>query len=310
MMSMCSASQPPSRAINPEAGFFGVAPGTGVQTNVTAVETMWGNTIFTNVALRDDGDVWWEGLTPTPPDHLTDWEGNDWTPGSGRPAAHPNSRFTVSVEQCPSIADDWDEADGVPIDAIVFGGRRATNVPLVTQARDWTHGVFMGATTSSETTAAAEGAVGELRRDPFAMLPFCGYNMADYWAHWLKVGESLGSNAPAVFQVNWFRKGADGRFLWPGFGENSRVLEWIVRRVEGRVDAVDTAIGRLPVAGDLDVTDLELAPGALDELFDVNHETWQRECDLTEDYFSSFGRHVPAALNAELASIRYHLDRS
>jgi phosphoenolpyruvate carboxykinase (GTP) len=298
------------RAINPEAGFFGVAPGTGVQTNVTAVETMWGNTIFTNVALRDDGDVWWEGLTPTPPDHLTDWEGNDWTPGSGRPAAHPNSRFTVSVEQCPSIADDWDEADGVPIDAIVFGGRRATNVPLVTQARDWTHGVFMGATTSSETTAAAEGAVGELRRDPFAMLPFCGYNMADYWAHWLKVGESLGSNAPAVFQVNWFRKGADGRFLWPGFGENSRVLEWIVRRVEGRVDAVDTAIGRLPVAGDLDVTDLELAPGALDELFDVNHETWQRECDLTEDYFSSFGRHVPAALNAELASIRYHLDRS
>ncbi|MFF2052879.1 phosphoenolpyruvate carboxykinase (GTP) [Leifsonia sp. NPDC058194] len=295
------------RAINPEAGFFGVAPGTGELTNSTAVETLWGNTIFTNVALRDDGDVWWEGLTDEPPAHLTDWQGNDWTPESGRPAAHPNSRFTVSADQCPAISDDWDAFDGVPIDAILFGGRRATNVPLVAQARDWTHGVFIGATISSEQTAAAEGTVGELRRDPFAMLPFCGYNMADYWGHWLEIGEKLGADAPAVFQVNWFRKGDDGRFLWPGFSENARVIEWIARRVEGGAGAVESPIGRLPRIDELDLDGLDLPDEDVAALFEVDRASWLAECDLTEAFFDRFGGRVPAALNAELASLRYHL---
>jgi phosphoenolpyruvate carboxykinase (GTP) len=294
-------------AINPEAGFFGVAPGTGETTNPTAVQTVWGNTIFTNVALRDDGDVWWEGLTDTPPAHLTDWEGNSWTPASGRPAAHPNSRFTVPAAQCPSIADGWEDVGGVPIDAIMFGGRRATNVPLVAEARSWKHGVFMGATISSEKTAAAEGTVGELRRDPFAMLPFCGYNMADYWAHWLRVGRGLGTQAPAIFQVNWFRKGEDGSFLWPGFGENSRVLEWIIRRVEGTVDAVDTPIGRMPVAGALNVNGLDVSDEALEQLFRIDPASWLAECDLTDEFFDRFGARVPPALRSELASLRYHL---
>ncbi|MGO4595357.1 phosphoenolpyruvate carboxykinase (GTP) [Leifsonia sp. 2TAF2] len=295
------------RAINPEAGFFGVAPGTGESTNRTAVNTLWGNTIFTNVALRDDGDIWWEGLTDEPPAHLIDWEGNDWTPGSGRPAAHPNSRFTVSAAQCPSIADDWDAFDGVPIDAILFGGRRATNVPLVAQARDWRHGVFIGATISSERTAAAEGKVGELRRDPFAMLPFCGYNMADHWAHWLEMGEKLGENAPEVFQVNWFRTGDDGRFLWPGFRENARVIEWIARRVEGTAGSVKTPIGNLPVVEQLDLQGLDLPAADVEALFEVEAESWLAECDLTEEFFDRFGSRVPAALRAELASLRYHL---
>ncbi|MBW8872631.1 MAG: phosphoenolpyruvate carboxykinase (GTP) [Leifsonia sp.] len=295
------------RAINPEAGFFGVAPGTGESTNRTAVNTLWGNTIFTNVALRDDGDIWWEGLTDEPPAHLIDWEGNDWTPGSGRPAAHPNSRFTVSAAQCPSIADDWDAFDGVPIDAILFGGRRATNVPLVAQARDWRHGVFIGATISSERTAAAEGTVGELRRDPFAMLPFCGYNMADHWAHWLEMGEQLGENAPDVFQVNWFRTGDDGRFLWPGFRENARVIEWIARRVEGTAGSVKTPIGHLPVVEQLDLRGLDLPAADVEALFEVDADSWLAECDLTEEFFDRFGSRVPAALRAELASLRYHL---
>ncbi|MDQ1580811.1 MAG: phosphoenolpyruvate carboxykinase [Microbacteriaceae bacterium] len=297
------------RAINPEAGFFGVAPGTGMDTNVTAVETLWGNTIFTNVALRDDGDVWWEGLTPTPPEHLIDWQGNDWTPDSGRPAAHPNSRFTVSAAQSPSISDDWNNPDGVPIDAILFGGRRATNVPLVVEARDWQHGVFIGATMSSEKTAAAEGVVGELRRDPFAMLPFCGYNMADYWAHWLRVGERLGFHAPAIFQVNWFRKSGDGRFLWPGFGENSRVIEWIIRRLEGAAGAIESPIGRLPITDELTMDGLDVSADDLAALFEVNRESWLAESELTAEFFARFDGRVPAALNAELASLRYHLTR-
>ncbi|MGK9148940.1 phosphoenolpyruvate carboxykinase (GTP) [Plantibacter flavus] len=295
-------------AINPEAGFFGVAPGTGAGTNATAVETLWGNTIFTNVALRDDGDVWWEGLTDEAPSHLVDWQGEDWTPDSGRKAAHPNSRFTVSAAQCPSIADDWDGADGVPLDAILFGGRRATNVPLVVEASSWEHGVFMGATISSEQTAAAEGTVGELRRDPFAMLPFCGYNMADYWGHWLRVGSTLEhGKAPKIFQVNWFRKDADGSFLWPGFGENSRVIEWIVRRLEDETSTRESAIGRLPVLDELNLDGIDVPQADLEALFAVDRDSWLAECDLTEAFFDTFGSRVPAALRAELAALRYRL---
>jgi phosphoenolpyruvate carboxykinase (GTP) len=295
-------------AINPEAGFFGVAPGTGESTNVTAVETLWGNTIFTNVALRPDGDVWWEGLTDEAPPELIDWEGNPWTPASGRPAAHPNSRFTVSAAQCPQIADDWDAPQGVPLDAILFGGRRATNVPLVVEATDWTHGVFMGSNISSERTAAAEGTVGELRRDPFAMLPFCGYNMADYFGHWLKVGQKLRfDRAPRVFQVNWFRKGTDGRFLWPGFGDNSRVIDWIIRRVEGQVPAADSPIGRLPRPEDLNLDGIDVPQADLDELFAIDPVSWMRETDLTEEFYRTFDGRVPAPLWAELAALRYRL---
>ena len=297
-------------AINPEAGFFGVAPGTGQSTNVTAVETLWGNTIFTNVALRPDGDVWWEGLTDEAPAELIDWEGNPWTPASGRPAAHPNSRFTVSAAQCPQIASDWDAPQGVPLDVILFGGRRATNIPLVVEATDWTHGVFMGSNISSEQTAAAEGTVGELRRDPFAMLPFCGYNMADYFAHWLKVGQKLRfDRAPRIFQVNWFRKGSDGRFLWPGFGDNARVIDWIIRRIDGEVGAVESPIGRLPRTEDLDLDGIDVAQADLDELFAVDTDLWLREADLTEEFFHTFEGRVPAALWAELAALRYRLKR-
>ncbi|MCT2225967.1 phosphoenolpyruvate carboxykinase (GTP) [Microbacterium paraoxydans] len=296
-------------AINPEAGFFGVAPGTGESTNVTAVETLWGNTIFTNVALRPDGDVWWEGLTDEAPANLIDWEGNDWTPDSGRPAAHPNSRFTVSAAQCPQISEDWEEA--VPLDVILFGGRRASNVPLVVEATDWTHGVFLGSNISSERTAAAEGTVGELRRDPFAMLPFCGYNMADYFGHWLKVGRGLRfDRAPRIFQVNWFRRGADGRFLWPGFGDNSRVVDWIIRRVAGDVPAVDSPIGRLPRVEDLNLDGLDIPAEDLDELFSVDPEAWKAEADLTEEFYDTFGDRVPAALRTELASLRYRLAKA
>lgn len=296
-------------AINPEAGFFGVAPGTGESTNVTAVETLWGNTIFTNVALRPDGDVWWEGLTDEAPANLIDWEGNDWTPDSGRPAAHPNSRFTVSAAQCPQISEDWEEA--VPLDVILFGGRRASNVPLVVEATDWTHGVFLGSNISSERTAAAEGTVGELRRDPFAMLPFCGYNMADYFGHWLKVGRGLRfDRAPRIFQVNWFRRGGDGRFLWPGFGDNSRVVDWIIRRVAGDVPAVDSPIGRLPRVEDLNLDGLDIPAEDLDELFSVDPEAWKAEADLTEEFYDTFGDRVPAALRTELASLRYRLAKA
>jgi phosphoenolpyruvate carboxykinase (GTP) len=299
------------RAINPERGFFGVAPGTGITTNPTAVDTVWGNSIFTNVALRDDGDIWWEGLTPKAPGHLIDWQGNDWTPASSTPAAHPNSRFTVTADQCPSIASDWDSPDGVQIDAILFGGRRPSTVPLVSQARDWTHGVFMGATMASETTAAAEGAVGRLRHDPFAMLPFCGYNITDYFAHWLEIGDSLGDDAPPVFSVNWFRKDADGNFIWPGFSENARVLEWIVRRVEGEVEVVETPIGKLPKVRDFNVEGLELPYEQLQAILAVDRAAWNREVDETARYFDELsegtGSAVPDRLLRELATLRSNI---
>lgn len=298
------------RAINPEAGFFGVAPGTGLRTNPTAVSALWGNTIFTNVATTPEGDVWWEGLTDEKPARLTDWRGEEWTPSSGRPAAHPNSRFTVSARQCPSIAEDWDDPDGVVIDAIIFGGRRASNVPLVVEARDWDHGVFMGATIASEQTAAAEGTVGELRRDPFAMLPFAGYNMADYFAHWLDFGRRLRRSArvPRVFQVNWFRKGADGSFLWPGFGDNARVLEWMVNRIDGQVGALDSPIGSLPTAGGLNVEGLDIDEAALEELFRVDPEAFLAEADDAERFFASFGDRLPPELERQLALLRARLE--
>lgn len=296
------------RAINPEAGFFGVAPGTGESTNVTAVETVWGNTIFTNVALRPDGDIWWEGLTDTPPAELTDWQGNPWTPNSGRVAAHANSRFTVSAAQCPQISPDWEDPEGVPLDIILFGGRRAANVPLVVEATDWEHGVFLGSTIASERTAAAEGKLGEVRRDPFAMLPFCGYNMGDYFAHWLKMGASLDpGKAPRIFQVNWFRRGADRRFLWPGFGDNSRVLEWIVRRLEGTASAVQTPIGHLPEIKDLNLDGLELPEADVEELFSVDPVAWLDEVDATEQFYSIFGETLPEELTGQLEALRGRL---
>ena len=294
------------RAINPEAGFFGVAPGTGASTNATAVETIWGNTIFTNVALRDDGDVWWEGLTDTPPAGLVDWTGRHWSPASGVPAAHPNSRFTVSAAQCPSISDDWEDPRGVVIDAIIFGGRRATNVPLVAEARGWEHGVFLGATISSERTAAAEGTVGELRRDPFAMLPFCGYNMADHWQNWLDVGAELRKTGgvPRIFQVNWFRKGEDGRWLWPGFGENGRVLAWILDRVEGTAAAVESPVGWLPAPGAIDYAAAGVSDADWAELFSIDPAAHLAEADDAAAFFDTFGGRVPEAVTAQLDELR------
>ncbi|KQV24721.1 MULTISPECIES: phosphoenolpyruvate carboxykinase (GTP) [unclassified Microcella] len=297
------------RAINPEAGFFGVAPGTSAKTNPTAMDTLWGNTVFTNVARTEDGDVWWEGMTSTPPAHLTDWRGNAWTPDSGVPAAHPNSRFTVSARQCPSIASTWEDPEGVVIDAIIFGGRRATNVPLVVEARDWDHGVFLGATIASEQTAAAEGTVGELRRDPFAMLPFCGYNMGDYFAHWLDFGRRLRRSArvPRVFQVNWFRKGADGSFLWPGFGDNARVLQWMVERLDGTAGAVDSPLGSIPTADGLNLDGLDIDESRLGELFAQDREALRVEADDIETFFATFGDRMPAELDRQLELLRRRL---
>ncbi|MDE0572625.1 phosphoenolpyruvate carboxykinase (GTP) [Demequina sp. B12] len=289
------------RAINPEAGFFGVAPGTGATTNPVAVDMLDHDVIFTNVALTDDGDVWWEGLTDTPPAHLTDWQGRDWTPNSTTPAAHPNSRFTVAAAQCPTIADTWDDPAGVPVDAIIFGGRRATNVPLVTQSTSWEHGVYLGATLASERTAAAEGTVGELRRDPFAMLPFSGIHMADYWAHWLSVGERLAAHGPtpAIFQVNWFRKGPDGAFLWPGFTENARVLEWIIKRVDGSAAYRETALGRAPVDGSINYAAAGVTRTAWEGLFATNREQLLAEAEDTSAFLQSYGPAVPEAITAQ-----------
>ena len=291
-------------AINPEAGFFGVAPFTSLKTNPTALLALDHDTIFTNVALTDDGDVWWEGMTDEKPAHLIDWTGKDWTPGSTGPAAHPNSRFTVRADQASSIADDWENPAGVPIDVILFGGRRATNIPLISESYDWEHGVFVGATVASEQTAAAEGTVGALRRDPFAMLPFCGYNMGDYWAHWLEVGRKLGSRAPRIFQVNWFRKDADGSYLWPGFGENSRPIEWALRRVNGEVDAIDAISGRIPSPGDLNLEGLDMTEDQVAKLFAFDDQAWSAEADVTSEYFAQFGDHAPAALYGQLDKLK------
>ena len=294
-------------AINPEAGFFGVAPGTGMKTNANAIRSLYANSLFTNVALTDDGDIWWEGLTEEPPAHLIDWKGNDWTPESEEVSSHANSRFTAPAEQCPSISDEWDNPAGVPISAILFGGRRATNVPLVAQARSWNHGVFMGATISSEMTAAAVGGLGQLRRDPFAMLPFCGYNMADYWGHWVNMGRTF-ANVPKLFQVNWFRKNEAGDFIWPGFGENSRVLAWVVDRLENEAEGIDSPVGVLPNREDLPLDGLEISAHDLEALFDVDKGSWLAECDLTEEYFSQFDGRVPAELQAELADLKQRLN--
>ena len=296
-------------AINPEAGFFGVAPGTGMGTNRNAIEALHANTVFTNVALTDDGDVWWEGLTDDKPAHLTDWRGRPWTPESPDPAAHPNARFTVPAAQCPVIASEWDDPKGVPISAILFGGRRASAVPLVTEAFDWAHGVFMGSTVASEGTAAAENKVGELRRDPFAMLPFCGYNMGDYFSHWLDVGgKSEAAKLPRIYMVNWFRKGDDGRFVWPGYGENSRVLKWIFDRLEGDAEAVDTAIGRVPAPGSLDTVGLGLTEAQIKLLKTVDVDVWREEASLIPAFYEKFGDRMPKELWDQLTALKARLE--
>jgi phosphoenolpyruvate carboxykinase (GTP) len=295
-------------AINPEAGFFGVAPGTGERTNPNAMRTFERNAIFTNCALTPDGDVWWEDMTEKKPAHLVDWLRRPWTPDAGRPAAHPNARFTAPAAQCPVISPDWENPEGVPISAFLFGGRRATVVPLVHEATSWRHGTFLGAIMSSEKTAAAAGKVGELRRDPFAMLPFCGYHMGDYMAHWLRIGAGAdASKLPGIYYVNWFRKGDDGKFLWPGYGENSRVLKWIFERVTGAGRAVDTPIGRLPAPGALDTHDLALPAQNLQRLLEVDIEGWTAELPSIRKHFGTFGDRLPAELNEELAGLEQRL---
>ena len=293
-------------AINPEAGFFGVAPGTNMSSNPNAMLTLTENAIFTNCGKTPEGDVWWEAMSPEPPASLIDWRGNDWTPETGTPAAHPNARFTAIASQCPVISEEWQNPDGVPISAILFGGRRATVVPLVAEARSWTHGTFMGSIISSEKTAAAVGTVGELRRDPMAMLPFCGYNMGDYWKHWLEVGKHQGAQMPLVYYVNWFRKGEGGRFLWPGFGENSRVLKWIFERCDGTANAVETPIGSVPTPESLDLEGLNLQAGDLDELLNVDRKGWLHELPLIREYYAQFGDRMPR----ELTSLVDHLEEA
>ena len=291
-------------AINPEAGFFGVAPGTGYDTNANAMHTLLGNCIFTNTAYTPDGDVWWEGMTDTKPARATDWRNQPWTPETETPAAHPNARFTAPASQCPSIAPEWQDPSGVPISAILFGGRRRTTVPLVTQAFDWDHGVFLGSIMASETTAAAGGAVGKLRFDPMAMLPFCGYNMADYFAHWLKIGtKTSAEKLPQIFFVNWFRRDAEGKFLWPGYGENSRVLKWVFERLNGSAVANKTAIGYLPDAGSLDVTGLKVSTEDLEQLLTIDQAGWREAVPQIREHFATFGDRLPAKLTASLDSL-------
>jgi len=290
-------------AINPEAGFFGVAPGTNLHTNPNAMATLSRGTIFTNTAFTKDGDVWWEGMTEKPPEHLTDWQGQPWSPASGGKAAHPNARFTVPVAQCPVLAPEWESPDGVPISAILFGGRRSDLVPLVTEARHWAQGVFFASVMASETTAAQSGAVGQLRRDPFAMLPFCGYNMADYFGHWLDVGATASAGAlPRIYYVNWFRKGTDGRFLWPGYGENSRVLRWVFERCEGQAKAADTPIGLVPTS--LDTLGLDVD---LEALLEVDRDEWRAEVKSIQEHYAVFGDRLPPLLDDELNDLRRRL---
>jgi len=293
-------------AINPEAGFFGVAPGTGEETNPNAMRGLEANCIFTNVAETDDGDVWWEGMSE-PPSHAIDWRGRDWTPESETPAAHPNARFTAPASQCPVIACEWEDPEGVPISAILFGGRRATIVPLVHEARDWAHGTFLGSIISSEKTAAAAGTVGELRRDPMAMLPFCGYHMADYWSHWLEIGRRAGAQLPRIFYVNWFRKDDEGSFLWPGFGENSRVLKWIHQRCAEKISGIESPIGILPKSGELDLDGLEIDDSALTTLTQVDVEGWLGEIPRIREHYAKFGERLPTDLRAELDGLEARL---
>jgi phosphoenolpyruvate carboxykinase (GTP) len=294
-------------AINPETGFFGVAPGTSDKSNVNAMRTLDANCIYSNVALTDDGDVWWEEMSKEPPSHTTDWLRRSWTPDAGRPAAHPNSRFTAPAGQCPVIASEWEDPNGVPIDAILFGGRRASVVPLVTEAESWRQGTFLGSIMASEKTAAATGGLGNLRRDPMAMLPFCGYHMGDYFAHWLKVGEKGGEKMPKIFYVNWFRKSPDGKFLWPGFAENSRVLKWIFERCDGTAEAVDTPIGKMPTEAGLDTEGLDVDSEDIKELLRVDVEGWKAEIPLIREHFEAFGDKLPAGLQEELSALEKRL---
>ena len=287
-------------AINPEAGFFGVAPGTSYETNPMAMDTLKENVLFTNCALTDEGEVWWEGMDGEPPAHAIDWKGNDWTPKSSTDAAHPNARFTAPASQCPVICEDWEKPEGVPIDIFIFGGRRSKVVPLVSEALNWDHGVFLGSTAASETTAANIGSVGNLRRDPFAMKPFCGYNMGDYFQHWFDMGDKLGDKAPKIFYVNWFRKSDDGKFLWPGFSDNSRVLKWMCDRIDGKVEARETPIGLLPNEGELDTDGLDISPDNFKELMRLDADAWKAEIPDIEQHFSSFGARLPERLKKQL----------